>query len=305
VHQNPILTQLAVRYQNDEMIGTQVMPTIMTDGQLSAQYFIHDSAAYFGVHDDTMAENGQPHEVSQAYTKGTVTLTARGLSALVDQAVIQNATEPLRPLMNATTQVLGLLELARESRIATAVMTAANYGVNTVAIAAADRWNTATGGDPKGDVSTALTSCYPAGPGTRILGVTSLAVYNVLQQHDRFLDRVKYTGADDDRMAVARWLGLDDLLVGKSIYDSANEGAGAMTMARLWSNSFAIVSVASTPMVEQASFGFSYQDLPTNAQQIFEDKPGVRGGYYCKAARYDGLAVSGPLSSYLLTTPIG
>jgi hypothetical protein len=308
VHQNPILTNLVMMYHNDQSIGLRCMPQIMTGGSLSAQYFAHDARSLFSVDDDTVADGGLPTEINQTVSKPTVTLLPRALMELVSESTVQNATDPLKPLVTATKAVMYRLDNARENRIATAVMTAGNYGANTGSVGVSDRWNSATGGDPAGVVDAGKDACFRGDGNNRIIGVTSPAVWTVLKRHNRFSDAVKYAGMPSSLLqAAAEWLELDEILIGRKWYESTNEGiaAASATYARLWANSFAILCVANDPMVETASFGYTFQDKTTSSEQIYEAIRGARGSYVCKAGHNDVAQVVGPLTSYLITTPIG
>jgi hypothetical protein len=305
VSENPILRDLAVMYQNDQAIGVRCMPVYMT-GKSPARYCIHDQRSQYGVHDDAVAKNGDANEISDTWTEDSVTLIDRTLHQLVAQTDVDDAAEPLKPLISATQHVLMRMDAAREARIASIVMTAANYGANTGAVGAGSKWNGATGGDPAGVVDAAVALCMPGGVGTRRIGVTSPAVWNVLKRHERFLDVHKGTGIPGDLLtAVASWLDLNEIVVGGMWYDTANEGQAAASYGRMWTNAFAVLCVASVPMPEIASFGYTFQDAATKAVQLFREEKGSRGGYLCKAGHREKSQVVGALTSYLITAPLG
>jgi hypothetical protein len=304
VSSNPILTNLVTMYQNDLSIADRCMPVIFTGGKTDARYYNHDARSMFSLPDASVAEGGLANEVSEHWEKLTVALTGKALAEAVGEGTLQNADEPLQPLVDATKNVLANLDNIRENQVGTIVMTSTNYGANTTAVGAADKWDSATGGDPPGLVYAGRDACLPGGPNTRMIGVMPPAVWTVLKTHNRFLDIYKATGGGEMLRAAAEWLELDELLVARKWYESTNEGITTPTYARMWANGFAILCVAPDPMIQTASFGFTFQDKPTLTTQKFDEERGARGAYNCRAGHHDVSQVVGALTSYLIQNPL-
>jgi hypothetical protein len=314
VHYNEVLRTMSVMYQNDDFIATRAMPLVMTNGALSGVYFTYTKRDKFAYPDDDMTDRSEANELNQNRGKQAYGLTLRGLKEYLDYATIQNQSAPLNELIDLHENCLYAMDFRRELRVAAAVMTAGNYSGNTVALTGADRWNATTAtevdadSNPGQDVDTGQAAMWPgAGPGKKI-GVTSLAVHNVLKRHPKIL---KHSSVGHNaggpkfatRQMIAEYLELDEYYVGASRKDTANEGQTA-AYSRIWSDSFAIIRAAS-PSLRNAGFGFVLQDAPSTNQTFWMPEKGWKGAYMQKCARADQELIVAGDTSYLITTPIG
>jgi hypothetical protein len=304
VHQSTVLNSMSVMYANDDYIGLRLMPELRT-GNRAGIYYKYNKRDRFAYPDDSMSTRTEANEVSEGRTTGTYSLSGRALKEFVDQTTLNNQDAPLNEMMDAQNNVLEGVTFKQEVRIASAVTTAGNYAGNTAAIAAPDRWDTATGGDPINDINTALAARWNGrGPG-RVVAATSLTVWNVLKVHPRLLDLIR--GNRDgmlSREMFAQWFEIDELLIGKARKDTANEGQTA-SYSRIWPDSFAIVRVATSPSIRNASFGYSVMEKAPVQRMWFDPKSGEEGGWYTQASLADQQLVVAGDTGYLLTTPVG
>lgn len=307
VHHDEVLTNLSVQYANDEYIGDRLMPVVFTDGALSAVYFEYNKRDRFAYPDDDMSDRTTANELNQGRTKKTVALTARALKEYLDQLTIQNQSAPLNELIDVQQNVLEGMAFRRELRQAAILCSSASYGSNTVALSAGDRWDTPSGGDPGGVVDAAMAAMWRGrGPG-KIVGFVSLDVHNVLKRHPRILDQFKYGGERPGfatREMLREYFELDEYLVGRARKDTANEGQTA-SYSRIWSNVFGIVRVATSPSIRNASFGFTFQDMATQTDLLWQPEYGTKGAYMVRVSRADAEKVIAPDTGFLITTPIG
>jgi hypothetical protein len=308
VHVSQVLQTLSVMFANDEFIGNRLMPVVFNSGKLSGTFYKYEKRNSLGYPDDSMADRTTPAELNQSRTKATFSLTIRSLREFLDQYVIQNQDAPLNELVDLTANVLNGMAFNREVRHAAVLCTAGNFGANTVAVAAGDRWDTAGGGDPGAVIDTAKAAVWSGrGPG-RWAGYMSLNVFNVLKRHPRILDTFKYgVGAAGPSQAslqmLAEYFDLDEILVGRARKDTANEGQTA-SYSRIWSDVFGIARVVA-PSPRNAGFGFTFQDAPTQSDLSYELMDGAKGGYYARSTHADNELVVASECGYLVTTPIG
>ena len=309
VHQDTVLGQLSVMYRNDESIGRRVMPTIYSQGALSGVYFEYSKRDGLAYPDDSMRDRTDPAELNQNRIKSTYTLQPRSLIELLDWLVVQNQSAPLNEIVDLTNNVLNGMEFNAEVRIATTMQTAGNYGGNTVAIAAADRWDTGSGGDPGGIVDAARAACW-GGSGTGKWVITvSLPLHNILKRHPRILDTFKYgqgsLGAKfATRQMLAEYFEVDEYLVGAARKDTANIGQTA-SYSRIWGDSLTVTRVCETPSLRNVAFGYTVQDNPTISELFWLADKGAKGMYKGRCSHSDQHLVIAPTSSYLVTAPIG
>lgn len=307
VHVAEVLTNLSVMYANEELIGDRVMPTIFNGGKLSAVYYQYDKRDRLAYPDDTMVDDGDPNQLGQNRSQGTVGLDIRSLVEFLDQYVLQNQDAPLNELVDLVDNVLYGLRFRRELRIITAATTAGNFGSNTTAIAAGDRWDTPTGGDPGGVVDAAQAAMWSgSGPG-RTVAAMSLTVYNSLKRNPRILDTFKYGGTSPmaaNRQMLAEFFEVDEVLVGRARKDTANRGQTA-AYSRMWPDVFGIYRVSQSTTTRNAAFGYTIQDKPTQQDLQFLLERGAKGKWQARATHADTQKIVCADCAYLVTTPVG
>jgi hypothetical protein len=253
-----------------------------------------------------MAERANANELSRTRTLVNVSLTPRALREYVDELTLNNPEQPLNELVEASANALEGMAFLKEKRIAAIVGAGASYSGNTGAIAAASRWD--VGGDPVADIIAAIPNVWSGRGPSKLVGFTSLAVWNVLRQHPRILDLFKFNGSSPGLAApsmLAGWFGLDELLIGSAWQDTANEGQTA-AYGRIWPDVFGIVRVAQNPGTRSASFGVTFQDrAAAEVDTTYSSERGTDGGWYARAKVSDASVVVAADTGYLITTPIG
>lgn len=307
VHHDEILQNLTVMFKNDEYIWDRLMPRSFTGGKLGGQFWKYDRRDQVNFPDDEVGDKGEVNKIAQNRTKAAYGLTERSLIEEITPATLQNQAEPLNELMDAQIHVLQGREFNRELRVAAIVGAAGSYSGNTTAIAAGDRWDTASGGDPGADVDAARAATWEGmGPGRWVIAV-SLDVHNVLKRHPLILDTFKYGGSAPPfatRQMLAEYFEVDEYVVGKSRKDTANRNQSA-SYSRIWPNVLALVRVSDSPSLRNAAFGLSLEDKPMSQDLLFLLEEGSAGLWRSRASNHDQELVIAPTCGYLLTTPIG
>ena len=311
VHVSEVLTSISVMYANGELIGDRIMPPIVgaTSGKLSATWYSFDKRDRMAYPEDTMDESSDPAETNQNRSTQSATLRVRSLRELVDQYTIQNQDQPLNELVDAQQNVAYGLKFRRELRVISEATTAGNFGSNTIAIAAGDRWDSSTGGDPGGVVDAAKAATWTGAGGGRWVGAMSLNVYNVLKRHPKILDTFKYGATPGGpksatRQMLAEYFDLDEILVGEARKDTANLGQSA-SYSRMWPDVFGIYRVAGNLSVRNAAFGYTLQDAPTQSDLTFALDKGAKGRWQTRSTHADKQQIVCADCAYLITTPIG
>jgi len=303
---NYVINTMSVAYQNDAYIGERLMPTVNLNGRLAGSYYSYTKRDSLGYPDDSMAERANANELTRTKTLVNVSLTPRALREYVDELTLNNPEQPLNELVEASANALEGLAFLKEKRIAAVIGASANYGSNTTAIAAASRWD--VGGDPVADIIAMMPGIWSGRGPTKLVGFTSLAVWNVLRQHPRILDLFKFNGNSPGLAApsmLAGWFGLDELLIGSAWQDTANEGQTAV-YAKIWPDVFGVVRVAQNPGSRSASWGVTFQDrAAAEVDTTYSSERGTDGGWYARAKVSDSSAIIAADTGWLLTTVIG
>jgi hypothetical protein len=318
VHSDALLTNVAVQYANDEYIGDDLCPVALVDKQtgLIPEWGQRDR---FSAPDDQLDDYGMANEISESRTSTQYTCGGRGLSNSVAVTTLANQDAPYNEMVDLTQSVAEVMALRRERRVATLLTTAANYGANTDAVAAADRWNTAAGGDPIANMQTADAALWSGvGPSDKYM-FSSLDVYNVLSRHPDILSLFQFKDASPGLATpdmIAQFLSASRYLVGRARRDTANEGQTAV-YARIWNDTWGLVRVPRNNVTLRNAWfastlrwnlaGVSGQNPQDGfvTQQWFDEKQGIAGAYHTKIATSEVQQVIAALCGYLWTTPIG
>lgn len=306
VHQNATLSNMSVQYANEEYIGTQLMPVLQV-GKESDIYYVYPQRERLQYPDDTLGDRGQATEIQESRSTASYTCLPYGYSNFVAARTLANQDAPLDEMVDVVDSLNEGLAFRRELRIASVLTTAANYGSNTQAIAAANQWNTPSGGNPIADIQTMLAAIWSGRGASTLVGFTSLDVYNVLSRNPSILDLFKYNGSSPGLATpamIASLLGFDRLLVGKARKETANEAATAV-YARVWSDVFGIVRVAQRASLRNAVFGYTHRCGQPITTVQYDALKGHGGGYTAQVSALEAHDVVASATGYLTTTPIG
>lgn len=118
------------------------------------------------------------------------------------------------------------IALAAEKRFATLVLDANNYQSSLKATLSSGSYWTDTGGSPLNDKRTIDLAMAKACGKVSNAAIMGIDVFTALCLSPEFMSRTQYTQANvPDFELVKKYLGLEYLFVGKSVYNSAHEGA--------------------------------------------------------------------------------
>jgi hypothetical protein len=306
VHFNTALTNVSVQYANGLYIGTKLLPVVDVPHK-SNSYFVYDKRSRLAYPDDELGARGSPNELNENRKTDTYSAKGYGYKEWVDGETLANQDAPLDEMVDATANLAEGIAFREELRIAAVMTTLANYGSNTIALAAGSRWDSSSGGDPIGAIQNATFNLWTGRGASKVIGFTSLNVMNVLSRHPAILDLFKYGGTAPGLATsamIAKFFGLDDILVSDARKDTANEAQTA-SYARIWPDVFGVVRVATTPSLRSVSFGYTFRWKGIQTNDWFDPSLGTMGGYYLKSAVNEDHKVVAGDSGFLITTPVG
>lgn len=315
VHNDATIANMSVQYGNDEYIGEMCMPPLPV-GKRSDIYYVYDKRSRLAGPDDEMGDDDDAAEISDSRSTATYSCQMRGNQNRVGATVLANQDAPLNELIDLSEALFDIRALKREVRIAGVVTTNTNYvAANRMTIAAADRWNSAGGGNPIKDLQDADALLWTGRGPSEKCACTSLAVYQVLSRHPDILGLFQYNGSSPGLATpdmIARFLGWQRLLVGRARRDTANEAASA-NYSRIWSDSFQLLRVATRASIRNASFGYTFRwtmsGVPGSAggivtQQWYDPTKGLGGTYFAKVGEAEDHKVVANECGVHITTPI-
>jgi hypothetical protein len=311
VQDDKFLTSFSVQYSNPEYIGLQLLPRASVPN-ISGLYAKYDESARMGVVDDSVTGRDGANEIDDGKrAKLPYVCEAHALKNVLDWVTMENQVAPLNEMLDLSLALNEQMALNREYRHATTMTTSGNYNsANVISIAAANRFNSAGGGDPIGVMQDMNSRLWMGrGPGYT-LGWFSLEVYNVLAKHPQILDIVKYTvGGLVKPQALAEYFGWDGILVGRARYRTSNRGQTDV-YSRFWGNNMGVARVAVTPSIRNASFGYTATwrqgngPMGDRVRLWWDNEPFTDGGYVAQSANHEQNLIVANKAAVLVTTPI-
>jgi hypothetical protein len=322
VHVDAMLTNLAVKYANDEYIGDALSPEILVSKKTDL-IAVWDRRSRMQSPDDLVGPKGQVNAITQTTSRTPYALESRGLKDEIPVETIANQDAPYEFQGESVEFVTEVMGLNRERRQSTVLTTASNYGGNTAAIPAAERWNSATGGDPLGRMLAADAALWNGMGPTMKMQFSDVTVYNVLAKHPEILSLYAFSGGTVGLATpgmIAQFLGAEDYLVGRARYDTANE-AQAESAARIWPAKWGLVRVPrGAATLRNAFFSgtlrwnmmglpgeLGVEELARNGWVVktwWDDKEGSYGMYYTKVVTSEQTRVIAADTGFLYETPI-
>jgi hypothetical protein len=234
-HLNQLLTNFSAgtaKNLDQALIAEQVAPVVPVSN-------LSDSYVVFGEEDLRLeksyySELAQIARVSWTESASDFVCKEHALESQISWARMNNADAALRLERRHTVGLSRKLKLEREKAVADKLFNVTTFSGKTAALAAADRWDVDTS-SPVTKVSTLKETIRVASgiePNALVVGGS---VWASLRNHPDITSRVagmiRDTPASTQQACMA--LGIDNILVGRAIYNSAIEGNTA-SHASIW-----------------------------------------------------------------------
>lgn len=254
-HVNKPLTNISVAYvQRGGWVATQVFPVVPVENQSDLFYTFSQNDFW---RDE--AKIRAPGTESAGGGFGLTTTTYRCVVEAyhkdVDDQLRANADSVLQLDLAATEFVTQKLMIRRERRWASAFFTTGIWGTD---FTPAVLWSVSQTSDPMADVEVAKVQiALQTGfvPNTFVIGYS---VLSALRNNQKVRDQFKYTSAESINEAMlARFFGVDRLLVVQNVYATNNEGAASVN-AFIGGKSALLCYSAPSPSVMSPTAGYTF-----------------------------------------------
>lgn len=300
VHVDKVLSSFSVAYANDEFIGERLMPVVNVQNR-SDKYAVFSKRDSLSAPDDLIGFRSSANEVEQNFTYDNYSLRDYSLKSYLDLEMVQNADNVLRDMMNVVEFINHQLAFKREQRYVAIAENASNF---TTAAATA-KWDTAnTGGSIIADILAAKAALWSGPSPTKLVGFTTLQVWNTAIINNPAI-RGLFMYVQDGLVTqdvIARYFGLDEILIAQGRQDTANEGQTA-SYGRLWTaDNFGIVRVARNPNTRALQWGVTFRENGDPFTTEWTDPSiGKRGGIYSRVAVSEDYKVVSKDAGFLIT----
>lgn len=259
-HVNAALSDFASSYSNGKLYADRVSPVILVDKKSDSFHKFVQKDATSSDDSNRVGERGKLPQVHLENETGSYACLGYGLAGPVSRALQATADPAVTPKQRTAKMVMLRNMLQREIRVASQIMTAANWAsANTAAATAV--WSNAVTGVPLTDIQTAREAIPAGGDDESLLiGICALEVFHDLISHPQIRDLHGETAGQIQAPTLANYLGLDELLVSDAQKNTANSGQSA-SLSRIWTATmFAMVRVPRALQgLDQQLFGCTFR----------------------------------------------
>lgn len=262
-----MLTNLLLGYGSQANIGDKIFPAVSVKED-TGKFFVWDQTNGMNITgiDPRRADDAKVRLIESGVSQDTYKVDQYALGRRLPDSFVKNAMNVLSIRQATAMHVIDTLDTYREKAAATLAFTNANYDSNLrVTLATNDRWSIAhTDSNPIADIAEAkfqMLKQIGVVPGARLRLVIGPDGEKFLRQHSLIKDQVKYiygTGYDNMSLeAIAPIIGVDEILVGRSRYNTAKDGQTA-TPGFIWQTHAALIMVQDSPVINAPSFGYRF-----------------------------------------------
>lgn len=253
---DPILSNIALGYRHPEHVGNFLFPIVpvrATGGQIiqfdKSSFRLYNTARAPG----TKAKRAQFGHLGKKYA-----LENHALDAVVPREHLRDANEV--PGIDLSSRAVNLVmrssSLVVENQQAAIATDATNYDVNhKVTLSGTDQWNDYANSDPVADVNNAKEAIrLSIGVDPNVIEI-SAAVFKVLKEHPKVLEKIKYTQTGIlTAQLLAALFDVAQVVVGKAIAFDDNDAP-----IDIWGKHVVLAYVPGvTTGMEEPSYGYTY-----------------------------------------------
>lgn len=311
---NPILTDIAQEYVNEDLMAEKLIDVIPTDS-VSFRYYKFAASAAFDVYDDNADEDADVPESKSKRTPVDGSVKDHALRESIGAKTQQEAQLVGWDERAAVTQMVQEhIKLNHEMRVASIITNTANFAAANVCevgvtAGSAAKWDTNTG-DPFKDLMTYIDKLIGVGVGSVRIGF-GLVAWRNLSLNEKVRDAIKYTGKGGviPVEPVKEILGVDEIFIGrarKNTTNKINASETDMTLARIWGDNVVIVVQPKPGMASKRKPAFAYtfrQRVKGSTSPVYTYTTGSRGGHgseWVQVACDDQTYITGQLYGALL-----
>lgn len=293
---DPELTQIAMAYTNERMIGDAVLPRVPV-GKKVFKYTVYNKEDRFTVPDTEVGRKSRTNEVEFGASEDEASTRDHGLEDPIPQDDIDHAAGRFNPVEQAVESISDIILLGREVRVANLVMNESLYATSNKK-ALATPW-TDPASDPIGDIHLAQD--------TVIMPVNVLtlgqAEWRALSKHPAIVKAVHGNSGDSGvatKQQVAELLELDEIQVGRGRINTANKGQ-PMSLQRAWSGVHLQHRADNINSRNGLTFGFTGEYGGRQSAQWFDRNIGAEGGQRVRVWESLKELITAPDLGYLIT----
>ena len=290
---DPVLTNLSIGFKNERFLWDRIAPPAEVVEQ-SGTYFIYTRDWWFRrLQGGVVTPAGGYTRVGYGLSTGTYRTIERGFEKVLADPIAKASQTPEDLRVKDLAFLTNLIQMELEKDVAAAAFVTGVWGTSNT-LTGTNQWSDFDVSDPIANADTAIrTIKRNTGARPNVLFVGLLA-WEKLKEHPLLLDKYKHTqkGVLTEELVGAA-LGVEELVVGDSVENTADEGA-SFTGADIWTDN-ALFLVRNTPALGVAAGALTFiwneaGNVPWAAQDYRDER--VRADVQRIFTHYDVKIVS-------------
>jgi len=303
VHEDKILTNICTAYRSTDWIWDMVFPVVDTGGRLSDKYYTFTKGDWLRNDAEVLAP-GDPAPISGfRVSTDSFSCNEYGIAAQMPKQTLENADAPLQQsLLNQQgIWCTDTINRKMEVDLATTIFTTSVWGTDNTSATDWDDFDSSTPIDDVIGGADTIQGNTGKDPNTLIIGQQ---VWSKLKRNPEILSVL---GANE-RGAVtadmlANFLEVDRLLVGRAVYNTANEAQTA-SLSRAWGKNALLLYVTPQPGIMTPTAGYTFRAHPLRIYTWYEDNATHKELYFVRATISQGYKVVGSDLGYFFSSVV-
>ena len=259
IHEDKALEKISISYKPGEFIADRLVSTVPVKHDTD-KFYVYD----FGVmrlEETKRAKGAATNRANFTMSTSSYSLESHGLKELVLQEDKENADKAINLEIDTTEMLTRKILIRKEKECNDVVMASGNW-TNKESLTSTLAWTqNTTLSNPiiKVDSGTSKIISSSGYKPNRL--VIDDPTFRGAKEHTSIVDRVKYTSADSVTEAMlAKLFNLEEVLVGRAIYESAQEGLTS-SPSKIWTNSAFLAYIEKSPGLKKASAAYQLAQM--------------------------------------------
>lgn len=265
VHVDALLTNMSIAYQNELYIAERIFPVVLVlkQSDIVPQY---DQSHWFRDEAKLLAP-GEPAPVG-GYEVTTTTkyfCDVYGIGHFIPDDRRANQDAPFDADRDGTEWCVDKMGMKKERSFVSDFWATSVWGTDKAGTTDFTKWSDYGASTPIEDIreyKRTVRRKIARNPNKLVLGDLT---FDVLEDHPDLLDRIKYgAGSNEPAMVtpnlIAQLLGLEEVLVGTSIYTADEEGTAeaSVTYSANWDDDALLLYVPARPSLRNPAAGYTF-----------------------------------------------
>jgi hypothetical protein len=303
IHLDAVLTNISQAFKNESLVATSIFPVAPVKKD-SDVYYKYDKSNLRP--DDTRwAPKTRAREVNWSVTRDGYKTERHALQELIEDDEKENCDSPLDVQTDTTEILTEKLLIRRELNLANMLTSTGNYDSDAhPTLAVASQWDNYASAvsDPNADIATIRRTVFKKTFMHVNTIVLPYAVYEVVREHPKVLERIKYTQrAIITPDILADLWDIENVIVAGSGQNTANEGQ-VDSLSYIWGNNVLAGYVEKSPRLKRPSWGYHIQSQPLMVERFRDDE---RKGEVVRPSFKEIPKIVTQAAGYLIVNPLG